>query len=287
MNEYINCIICGKNQNNLYAELYDRLTENSAKYILVKCHCNFIYLNPRPNLDTISKFYNSPSYLPHKKNKKLFLDKIYGYIQKLTFLWKYKKISNVINFGKFLDIGAGAGDFASYMSEKKWDVTVQDKFFIANKNYAFFDDINNIKKDNYFDIITMWHSLEHIHDVENLFFNLSRLLNENGTLFIAVPNINAPEKSFYKTDWAPYDPPRHLYHFSIETINRLCNKYNFKIYKKYSMYQDLPYNIILSIKSFNIFQLFKGLLVFIYSILITLIRGPKYSSSFLIVCKKY
>ena len=155
-----------------------------------------------------------------------------------------------------------------------------------DKNFESIKDLHILKDGQKFDVITLWHSLEHIHDISELYKQINRLLSHDGILLIAVPNLSAPEKTFYGEKWAPFDAPRHLYHFQIESLKDLCNKYKFKILRKYSLYQDTPYNILLSISNNSPFQIFKGILVFVYSIFRTIISGPHYSSSFVVICKK-
>jgi len=141
------------------------------------------------------------------------------------------------------------------------------------------DDEGNLNQD-------LWHSLEHIHNIDELYSQLNRLLTPDGILLIAVPNINAPEIMFFNKKWAPFDAPRHLYHFQLKSLNELCSKYKFKIVRKYSLFQDTPYNILLSMTKNNPFQFIKGMLVFCYSIIVTLVRGPEHSSSLLVICRK-
>ena len=116
---------------------------------------------------------------------------------------------------------------------------------------------NKLNDDNRFDVITLWHSLEHIHDIPDLYNLINRLLHQDGILLIAVPNIIAPEIIFFNKKWAPFDAPRHLYHFQLKTLNELCSKYKFKIVRKYSLFQDTPYNILLSITKNNPLQFIK------------------------------
>jgi predicted SAM-dependent methyltransferase len=143
-----------------------------------------------------------------------------------------------------------------------------------------------IKSAEHFNVITLWHSLEHIHNIEELFSNLNRMLTIDGILLIAVPNLRAPENTFYGTNWAPFDAPRHLYHFQLETLDNLMKMSNFKIVRKYSLFQDTPYNILLSMENFTPFQFIKGIFVLCYSIIVTLLNGPDQSSSLLVICKK-
>ena len=177
------------------------------------------------------------------------------------------------------------------MALKGWDVVLQDNISNLNgingsKVVRKVENLHMIKSTEYFNVITLWHSLEHIHNIEELFSNLNRMLTINGILLIAVPNLKAPENTFYSTNWAPFDAPRHLYHFQLETLDNLMKKSNFTIVRKYSLFQDTPYNILLSMAKFTPFQFIKGIFVLCYSIIVTLLNGPDQSSSLLVICKK-
>ena len=289
--ENIHCIICEKNNSVPFITLKDRLSHNVQTFQLVKCECNFVYLNPRPDCQQISSYYQSSKYDPHNIINGDGWGKMYRFIQQVTMRWKYNKIVSIKPSGRVLDIGGGNGEFAVFMASKGWDVVLHDTisevvYRNIDKNFESIKDLHILKDGQKFDVITLWHSLEHIHDISELYKQINRLLNHDGILLIAVPNLSAPEKTFYGEKWAPFDAPRHLYHFKIETLKELCNKYRFEILRKYSLYQDTPYNILLSISNNSPFQIFKGILVFVYSIFRTIISGPHYSSSFVVICKK-
>ena len=289
--ENIHCIICGKSNSVPFITLSDRLTDNVQTFQLVKCECNFVYLNPRPNSQQISSYYQSSKYDPHNTINGDGWGKKYRFIQQVTMRWKYNKIVSIKPSGRVLDIGGGNGDFAVYMASKGWDVVLQDTISeVVDRNivenFESVKDLHILKDSQKFDVITLWHSLEHIHNVSELYNQINRLLSHDGILLIAVPNLSAPEKTFYGKIWGPFDAPRHLYHFQIKSLADLCNKYKFKIIRKYSLYQDTPYNILLSISKNSPFQSFKGILVFLYSIFRTIISGPHSSSSFIIICRK-
>ncbi len=219
------------------------------------------------------------------------MGKIYKLVQWVTVRWKFRKIASFYQSGKLLDVGGGNGEFADFMALQGWKVYLQDKIskldnLSDNKNINTVQNLETIKDDEYFNVITLWHSLEHIQNIEKLYFQINRLLKPDGILLIAVPNINAPERTFFNKIWAPFDAPRHLYHFQLKTLNELCSKYKFKIVRKYSLFQDTPYNILLSIEKNKPLQFIKGVLVFYYSIIVTLLRGPEHSSSILVICRK-
>ena len=287
--ENTHCIVCSCKESSSLLTLSDRLTQSSEKFILMQCMCGFVYLNPRPTVKEIYKYYKSENYDPHVKYSTKSWDKLYNYVQQLTFRWKYNILKVFYNYGRLLDIGGGKGDFVKYISEKEWDVTFQDSIINSNGSnirISFVAALSDLHPSERYDVITLWHSMEHIHDIQSLFDQISNLLNDSGLLMIAVPNFNAPERIFFKEKWAPYDAPRHLYHFNLDRLNSLCQQNGYENIQKYSLFQDMPYNVLLSVPNYSLLQLAKATLVVCYSLLHTLCRGPEFSSSLLIVCRK-
>ena len=228
--ESIGCIVCGNRKTTPYIEVLDRLSQNSETFQLVKCDCNFVFLNPRPTEGEISTYYNSTEYDPHNVKKNDKWGRLYKCVQKATLRWKFSKIASFCSNGKLLDIGGGNGEFTSFMALKGWDVVLQDNISNLNginesKGVRKVENLQMIKSTEHFNVITLWHSLEHIHNIEELFSNLNRMLTIDGILLIAVPNLKAPENTFYSTNWAPFDAPRHLYHFQLETLDNLIKFY--------------------------------------------------------------
>ena len=164
------------------------------------------------------------------------------------------------------------GDFSSYMNKKGFSVDSYEP--ILNSK-------NEIKSS--YNIITMWHSLEHIHDLEASFETINNNLKDNGYLIIAVPNLDAAEISYFNEKWAPYDAPRHLYHFNFNSINNLLDKYGFKIIKHKMVLQDTFYNVYLSLKK-------RSYIYFIYAFFLSifkiLLNSNKASSKLYICIKK-
>ena len=287
--ENTHCIICSCKNASHFITLNDRLSKSAQKYTLVRCNCGFVYLNPRPSVEDIGQYYQSEDYDPHNNSLNGIWNSIYHFVQQLSLRWKYRIIRSYIQRGRLLDIGGGKGDFVEFIYDKGWDVTLQDNLvdlYKKKNSSSFVSDLIDLDPLAKFDVITLWHSLEHIHDIKNLFDNLSNLLIDSGILMIAVPNFFAPERNFYKHNWAPYDAPRHLYHFSLDRLKELCQQNGYEIIQKYSLYQDLPYNVLLSATNFYPLQFIKSIFVICYSFLYNICAGPGYSSSLLIVCRK-
>ena len=289
--ESVSCILCGCENFTLLLKVSDRLSDSSNKFNIVKCKCGMVFLNPRPNNKEISKYYNSNDYDPHNANDNMF-SKLYKIIQAYMNYWKLRTINKYTYKDKHLDIGCGMGDFGKYMSRNGWNVTLQDEYIDKNN----FININNFDikitqslkslKNKKFNLITLQHSLEHIHEIDKLFCNIGKLIKSDGILVISVPNFNASEKYFYEKNWAPYDSPRHLYHFTIETLERLLQIKGYRIIKTYPLIFDTPYNILLSICNPNIYKYFKSMFALIISWLIIVLRGSEKASSIMCICKK-
>ena len=289
MVEKVNCIICCSEKYEPFINVADRLNKDQKRYSIVKClNCAFVYLSPRYDSTEIKVFYDSKSYDPHRKTIDSIYTILYSFVQYFAMYWKYRIIIKYFKKGSVLDIGGGNGKFVEFMHSKGWRTTLQDSYVpikSINKNFNFVKELSELKNKK-FDLITLWHSIEHIHDLDILFKNIEKLLNENGILIIAAPNINANENKYFKENWVAYDAPRHLYHFDLQTINRLCNNKNFKIIKSYSLIQDTVHNVLLSLKNYSFKQIIYGSIVLFRSIIKIIYKGPKYSSSFLIICRR-
>ena len=143
--------------------------------------------------------------------------------------------------------------------------------------------MNNNKK---YDIITLWHSLEHIHNLSKALGDIYGVLDKKGHVLLLIPNIDAAEKKFFNESWVAYDAPRHLYHFNQKSLSQLLCRYNFKIIESKSIFQDTFYNIYMSIQSKNfIIKLFKFIYIAFISFFTILFNNNK-SSSKLYICIK-
>jgi len=275
--ELINCPICNSSNSIFYLNLKDRFNISDDVFSLVKCECSFIYLNPRPNETEINKYYNTKDYSPHNK-----VTIFYKLAQHFSFKWKFNLIKKYANKkNKILDYGSGKSEFSDYLNKRNFEVNSYEPI-LDNTNSS-----NVINQKQKYSIITLWHSLEHIHDLSKALKQIRKSLDKKGYFFLAIPNIDAIEKKIFKKNWVAYDAPRHLYHFNEFTLNNLLVKYDFKIIKSKTIFQDTFYNIYLSIQSNNlIIKLFKFVYISIISFFTILFNNNKSSSKLYICIKK-
>ena len=273
--ENVDCIICNSNTNvkvNTFSLPKDIL------FTLVKCKCDFIFLNPRPDINSIKKYYDS-QYLSDKERNSFY----YRLLQNISFRWKYRLIKSIFSDynGTLLDLGGGDNSFSNFISKKNWTAYSYD----INNNKFTLSDVLRLK-DNSIDLITLWHSIEHFHNIDEIFSIIQNKLKPNGCLMVACPNINAAEISILKNNWVAYDIPRHLYHFTPDTLNSYMKKFSFSIISKKIMFQDIIFNIFLSLRDYNLaLRLFYFIFIFFYSLANIFFNIDK-SSSYTYICKK-
>jgi 2-polyprenyl-3-methyl-5-hydroxy-6-metoxy-1,4-benzoquinol methylase len=168
-----------------------------------------------------------------------------------TLKWKYNLVSKT-QPKSILDYGCGTGHFLNYCKKKGLNISGvepnSEARTIATKQLdtAIFALPTLIKKK--FNVITLWHVLEHVPDLNQVVDWLKNHLAENGRLIIAVPNPESYDAKLYKEYWAAYDVPRHLSHFSKNTLGNLANRHNFSIESIHPMKLDSFYVSLLSNK---------------------------------------
>jgi SAM-dependent methyltransferase len=140
--------------------------------------------------------------------------------------------------GNLLDIGCAKGSFLLEMEKSSnWnlfglEVNPQVAYF-ARKEYGLnvrVGDLENVQfPDVFFDVITLWDVLEHVHNPMSQLKEIFRILNSNGILVLRIPNYDSWESRLFGRYWAGLDAPRHLYVFSPDTITKYLKKSNFKV----------------------------------------------------------
>lgn len=201
--------------------------------------------------ENLDKYYESNKYLSHSKDNSL-KSKIYQYIQKLNEKYKLKIISKYKTTGKILDYGCGDGSFLNFMKNNNFSIIGYEPNLKAS-NTAIYkigkeNIINNLEdiKDNSLDIITLWHVLEHIYNPEDILTNLQKKLKKEGIIIIAVPNYKSYDAKYYKENWAAWDVPRHIYHYSREGAINFFRLNQFDVLATYPLPFDSFYISLIS-----------------------------------------
>jgi cyclopropane fatty-acyl-phospholipid synthase-like methyltransferase len=152
-----------------------------------------------------------------------------------------------------LDYGAGTGYFARAMQRLDWDVTAIEKSEQARKysQEQFGFEILPVEalddcEAGCFDVVTMWHVMEHIQDINGFWGKLHHILDDSGIAVIALPNSASYDAQAYREHWAAYDVPRHLWHFSPSTVMKFGRKHGFILERQYTMPFDGFYISMLS-----------------------------------------
>ncbi len=206
-----------------------------------------------PIPQNLEKYYQSEDYISHTDGKRSLFEKVYHWVKQYTLSQKERLISSYIRTkGNLLDIGAGTGDFLAYAISKKWKVTGIEpsstaKELAQKKGVPFVEGTEELS-DNSFDVITMWHVLEHVENLDNQLSELHRICKPGGYIIIAVPNFKSYDANYYNEFWAAYDVPRHLWHFSKTAIEKLFSEKGMKLKKVHPMYFDSFYVSLLSEK---------------------------------------
>lgn len=252
-NAILKCPTCGHQNYLTYLELRDYFL-SQEEFTIIKCvHCGLLITFPQPLPSDLSKYYKSTQYLSHVTHKGGVDFYLYNKIRKITLASKIRLIKKYTTGTNLLDIGCATGVFLNYCRMHGYIVEGIEPNEKA-RNYAR-EELNLDVKDipyltelphSYFDIITMWHVLEHVPDVNERMSVVKHLLKEDGTAFIALPNPNSYDAKYYKEYWAAYDVPRHLYHFSIDAFSSLCTNNSLRIVKILPLIYDSYYISLLS-----------------------------------------
>lgn len=235
----------------IYLKTKDFANSGEEFQLLLDPQLEMLITDPKPI--HIEKYYDSTSYISHTDASTSFMDKMYQLIKKYNLRKKVRQVKHYTNDGhSLLDVGAGTGDFLRSAEAQGWNTKGVEPSpkarNVAKKKGIHLEERLADVKGKKFDAITLWHVLEHMPDLENSFRELSALLEEKGTLFIAVPNYKSFDAQFYGRYWAAYDVPRHLWHFSKSSIHGFCEKNNLNILTIKPMIFDAFYISLLSEK---------------------------------------
>lgn len=202
---------------------------------------------------SLSKYYESKDYTSHKEKSFSVVDKIYLQVQNKMFRYKAAIIKSVTSTKKLLDFGAGLGGFCGYMKNEGFQVSGLEpmehpRSIAKEKGLLIYPSLKSIPKTARFDVITLWHVLEHLPEPEITIQTLSEHLNTNGIIVVAVPNLNSYESRHYDEYWAAWDVPRHLWHFTSKGLTSLFHSRGLYLKETHPLWYDALYISYLSEK---------------------------------------
>ena len=259
----------------------DRMVLSTKDYVASNEHFN-LFLDNDTNIvwtdvaedHNHNKYYENENYLPHNK-KKGVLSFFYKLSQIIMFSYKLKVLKKILPQSSIiLDYGSGDGYFAEFLKKKKIDIKVYDPIIYNTKNSQIIE--------CQYDMIMMWHVLEHLTDINETIIRLEKKLKHNGALVVAVPNRDSFDSKAYRKHWAAWDVPRHLYHFNHTSLENFMKEKGFNLVSKHPLWLDSYYVSYLSSKyKKSIFPWINSLVIGSLSNILAIFTS-KYSSSFYI-----
>tara|TARA_B110000879_G_scaffold19898_1_gene24470 strand:+ start:8634 stop:9491 length:858 start_codon:yes stop_codon:yes gene_type:complete len=238
----------------LFLNCKDHTVSGELYRVMKNQEYDFLVTSPVPS--DLAKYYQSEDYISHTDAKKSLFDNVYQIVKRHTLKKKVALLNSFLPEQKtVLDIGAGTGDFLHACKKDNWKVvgvepSIKAREIAESKNVLLEKELSFFKGQK-FDVITLWHALEHVENLEAYTQSLQELLKENGTLLIAVPNYKSFDASHYGSFWAAFDVPRHVWHFSQTSIQKIFALVSLKVVQTIPMKFDAYYVSLLSEKYKN------------------------------------
>ncbi|MEG1587033.1 MAG: class I SAM-dependent methyltransferase [Bacteroidales bacterium] len=288
------CPLCGQNEPKNVMSCTDHYASGES-YQLVRCSkCGFLFTLDFPDETEIGRYYETPAYVSHSDTRKGLMNKVYHLVRSYM-LGQKASMTEALNQnkkGRILDIGCGTGYFLNAMQKRGWNTLGVEKSETAARSaekhfgLSVLSDLKNVPVGDTFDVISLWHVMEHLQDLPAVFSRLRELLKKEGCLIIALPNSESYDAEYYGKFWGAYDVPRHLWHFSPDTFSQLAQREGFRIEKFAPMPFDAFYVSMLSEKyKGNRFSFIRGMwrgkVAFWHSL-----RNPRKSSSIIYILRR-
>ena len=247
------CPLCGSNEADLHLKLKDYfLTKENFEIYQCRC-CGLLYTWPHLDDIAIDRYYNSDNYLSYNENKKGLIPFLYNSVKRVNMAKKFRIAIEGTQGKRLLDFGCGVGDFLCFAQRQGYEVMGTD--ICSEACHRASEKIGNsvvgpedvfALPDKSFDIITMWHVLEHISNLKMLAGQINRLLADGGRLVVALPNYQSYDAQYYKDKWAAYDVPRHLSHFNQKSLTVVFAGTNLQLVGVHPLKWDAYYISIVS-----------------------------------------
>jgi SAM-dependent methyltransferase len=255
--EHVSCGLCSSDTPVFLTRVPDIKYGTQNVFCLVYCgFCGLVYVNPRPTFLEMQGYYDA-TYGPHSAAytdvpKRERSNDQYHRGHMMQFL---HGLPEVFSAGRLLDVGCGDGYWLYLMQKLGWkptgvEISPQAVRF-ANEKYDLDIKVGNLIDqefpDGYFDVVTFWHSLEHMHDPKAMIKEAYRILRAGGVVVAKVPNIDTVLFRVFGRYYSMIQAPYHLYHFSPLTLGRLLAESGFNVYR--TTYSPGIDGIALSIKN--------------------------------------
>lgn len=255
MEELQECPACAGTLFTSYLTCRDQLV-SQKDFVIQHCEqCNLLFTNPRPTAETIGSYYKADAYISHNDTQTGLVDTVYRLVRSYALSQKEEWIRSMNGgVGSLFDYGCGTGAFIKQCQENGWNTTGfepdDDARRLAGERTSqkILKDNSEVKCLVNVDVITLWHVLEHVTELKDTLLMLINALRSGGHLVVAVPNPASRDAALYGPNWAAYDVPRHLYHFTPTVLARLIETYGLKLQKTIPMRFDAFYIAMLSTK---------------------------------------
>lgn len=251
------CPVCGSSDLRDKLQVQDRSVSQETFTIQQCAACGFQFTNPRPDAASIGKYYESEAYVSHNSGAQGLINRVYKVARYFTVRRKVALITrlNGGRKGHLLDYGCGTGHFLAGVRQAGWQVAGLEPSPRARQEATARVGQPVLEPAalatlpaGSFDIITLWHVLEHVHTLQNTLAQLVEKLAPGGRLLVAVPNPDSLDAQHYRQHWAAYDVPRHLYHFVPATMRQLLASHGLRIAQTLPLPLDAYYVSMLSEK---------------------------------------
>ena len=242
------CPVCHSASFSTEREVMDFSVSKEVFKVQLCEQCGHRFTSPLPSEDIIGPYYESPDYISHTNDGSSFFGKVYQQLRDVNMSRKHKLVSSYTQGAQHLDYGCGTGTFLEYMLRKGYSsegVEINEGArAMAGAFGSVYSSIDGCK--NTYDAITLWHVLEHVYNLDQMMAAFHKRLQNDGALFVAVPNPNSPDAKHYKEFWAAWDIPIHAHHFSKSSIEALAGRTGFTLKAVHPMKLDAYYISLLS-----------------------------------------
>ena len=290
------CPLCDKSHFEKMMTCTDHYATNESFDIYRCTACGFLFTQDVPAESEMGRYYESPGYIPHTDTYKGNVNRLYHCIRQYMLYRKARLIKKCcgLSRGRLLDVGTGTGYFPHFMRGRGWRVSATEKSpqarAFAREKFGLDVDtpeaLDEYGKES-FDVVSLWHVMEHLQDLNSTWEKLYSLLGKRGILVVAVPNPTSYDALYYKEMWAAYDVPRHVWHFTPAAMQRFGSKHGFILAERHPMPFDAFYVSVLSEKYLgNRFPFAKGMLAGARTWLASLAKKDRSSSMIYVFQKK-